>query len=546
MVKIENWTMSKLKILLIIPNENNGEIKHFSPYVSLGIPYVAAIIKQSGYHVEILNLNFFKQNEELHIARLMHKRHYDIVGVGGNIYNLQSIHKILNTVKANQNVIVTLVGGIVLLYETELVFNYLGADYGVIGDADITLPLLLKIIETKRLNELGNINNIIYRNNGQIVRTNYVANTLPIDTLPYPDFDLCNAKSLYYHDIMETNKNLLLPDMKIYHIVSGFNCVRKCTFCANQNRSYRGRSLESIVKEMEYAIENYRIFHFFFANDLFSISWEKTKAFCRAITDISAKYNTQLHFGICVIVKGFNENIAALLKQSGCNLLLFGFESYADNILKSMKKGITTAEISSAINICRKMDLTYRGIFIFGDVEETTQSIKQTLDYWKSVGRGFIALTPIVLLPGSELYDNAKKRKLLKNPLNYLLCLSAKTNRRVALNFSAHLTKFQYIIMLNRLSYYDVRYKLYAKITRKKKNTKKFCNIEFICENCNRHNHKTVSFPLHIDTICNHCGAINTIYSVPTLIMDIYIIVMSIFMLLFGWLYRYKIPSRVI
>jgi hypothetical protein len=140
------------------------------------------------------------------------------------------------------------------------------------------------------------------------------------------------------------------------------------------------------------------------------------REFCSRIKELGLKFSLQARADV------LDEEIIYTLKDSGCYLLLLGIESADDNILKSMKKGISFSQIANALRWANEAGLPIYGNFIFGDIEENMETASKTLNWWKEHPEIniYINLGMIVLYPGSQLYKYAIQRGMIKDKLQYL------------------------------------------------------------------------------------------------------------------------------
>ena len=67
-----------------------------------------------------------------------------------------------------------------------------------------------------------------------------------------------------------------------------------------------------------------------------------------------------------------------LMKDAGCFLVAFGFESGSDEILKRIKKGTTVADNVQAAKWCHEVGLPFWGFFVIGFPWETKKHIMLT------------------------------------------------------------------------------------------------------------------------------------------------------------------------
>ena len=101
-----------------------------------------------------------------------------------------------------------------------------------------------------------------------------------------------------------------------------------------------------------------------------------------------------------------DDDLLAMLKDSGCYLLSMGFESASPTVLKSMKKGISPAQIERGILGCIKAKLCIQGGFIFGDPAETLETLGETIAFARKFPKIDIIFAPIHPYPGTTLYHD--------------------------------------------------------------------------------------------------------------------------------------------
>jgi radical SAM superfamily enzyme YgiQ (UPF0313 family) len=107
-----------------------------------------------------------------------------------------------------------------------------------------------------------------------------------------------------------------------------------------------------------------------------------------------------------------DETLAAM-KQAGCRLMIVGYESGDQQILRNMKKGATLDMARRFTRTAHKLGLTIHGTYVIGLPGETRESIQRTIDFAKEMDTE----TPQVSLahpyPGTEFYDYVKQNNLI-------------------------------------------------------------------------------------------------------------------------------------
>ena len=136
--------------------------------------------------------------------------------------------------------------------------------------------------------------------------------------------------------------------------------------------------------------------------------------FAERMKDYSIKCFVQLR------VSDVERNVLEALKDGGVYMIGYGIESMSNKILKSMKKNISTDQISRALKLTRETKLGIQANLIFGDPEETEETIKETLNWWRKHKEYAISLVMIVSVPNSPLYEYALGKGLIKDELQFL------------------------------------------------------------------------------------------------------------------------------
>ena len=119
-------------------------------------------------------------------------------------------------------------------------------------------------------------------------------------------------------------------------------------------------------------------------------------------------------------VDGLDEELLRTLKDAGCYMVSYGFESYSQTVLNSMKKHVTPEQINKAVQLTLKSNISIQGNFIFGDKAETIHTASETLNYWKNNIPAGIILTFINPYPGTALYKNCVERGVIKDKLDFI------------------------------------------------------------------------------------------------------------------------------
>jgi radical SAM superfamily enzyme YgiQ (UPF0313 family) len=96
-------------------------------------------------------------------------------------------------------------------------------------------------------------------------------------------------------------------------------------------------------------------------------------------------------------------------------LLIVGFESGDPQILKNIKKGATVERARDFAKDCHDLGLAIHGDFVLGLPGETKESIRNTINFAKTLDVETIQVSIAHAFPGTEFYDYAKANGFIKN-----------------------------------------------------------------------------------------------------------------------------------
>jgi anaerobic magnesium-protoporphyrin IX monomethyl ester cyclase len=421
-----------MKILVIQHRFDNGD----SPYnpnsrekvgsyiMPLGLAYISTVLKKSGYDVTVLNLN----NEEGTVKEILKRvdfyMEYDIAFVGGLSMFYPHIKDIIeNTRQFSKNTLIVVGGGIITA-QPEIMFKLLQPDYGIIGEGEVTCLELMKYVEKGEYPV--DIPGLIFNLHGEAVKTRPREPIMDLDALPFPDYapfgfsDLLDSMNPYDSGGMYDVVNHPRP----YPILASRSCPYNCTFCFHPlGQKYRQRSIDNIMAEIKQNVEKYQINIVTIYDELFSNDKDRVIEFCTKFKAYSDTLPYKLWFMCNCRVDTTTDEMLKIMKQSGAYLLSFGLESYSKKVLSSMKKHITPEQIDNIVHLLRKNELGLMGSFIFGDVAETCETAKETLDYIKNnrkllganVGSFFI-----IPFQGTPLYKQCVNEGKIKDELQFI------------------------------------------------------------------------------------------------------------------------------
>lgn len=492
-----------MEILLVVPKYTTSKIittkKNYDYVFPLGLGYICSVLKSAGYNVDCINLNHLEGRIEDLIKNTLDNKKYDYVCSGHMALGYAVIEKIINAAKNHKSNPKVIIGGLLITTEPELMTKSLKFDVGVVGEGEIVIIELIKCLEEK--GDLNKVKGICYLSKeGKPIITKQGKIVEDLDSIPFPDTEALGFEEQL--DKMNFGNALLntFDNARLYHILGSRSCPFKCTFCYHHGK-YRMRSIENIVKEIHYAIEKYKINSLYLNDDMFAFNKERVKNFCKEMKNINKELNGNFKWSCQMSVVTADKETLKMLKDSGCVIISLGLESYHPDILKSMKKPITPQQIDNAIKICRELKFPIMGNFIFGDIAETKETAKTTLDYWKKNCDGQTKLFFIHPYPGSEIYNYCIEKGIIKDKLDFIKNKIHHTNIVNMTNMS----KKEFKELITEISKTKAKYERYI-VPRKIEKTSEnrysvevecpFCKENIAYKNCSITNKRYYVFPV--------------------------------------------------
>lgn len=276
------------------------------------------------------------------------------------------------------------------------------------GEPEMTVVELLESFDSGK--DLDNIEGLIYLKDGKLQRNRARTLMTDLDSLPFPARHLLGNRDFHNpklktgpYTTMLTSRNC--PFKCIYCVPSSLTFARELDFRADHGRKppISFRSPESIEKELEeLAAQGYKAIGF--VDDNFIWNEERTAALCRPLRKHGFLWGCQAR------VDAITEPIAKMLGESGCTYVDLGVESFNDDILKFINKGITSKQIFEAIELLKKYNVPVKlNILIGTSPLETKETLKETLRIAQSLKVDQVMFNIVSPFPGTEFYAMAKE-----------------------------------------------------------------------------------------------------------------------------------------
>lgn len=394
--------MNAIKILLVV--YDNDSYIHWFPQ---GLSYIAAVLRNAGYIVEIYSQDKNHYPDEF-LTEYLDENRFDFIGVSviGGYYQYRKLLNISRAINNSQNRPYYIIGGHGPAPEPEYFFKKTLADAVVIGEGELTIVDLIETIVAKR--PLANVKGIAYCEQGKVVINERRALIKDIDSIPFPAYDLF---PMDYYRLMRmphiSKSAFAMP------ILSGRGCPFHCNFCYRMDEGFRPRSSQSIIGEIELLKKDYGITNIVFSDELLMSSIERTACLCEDFI----KANLNVEWSCCGRLNFAKPELLKLMKNAGCVFINYGIEAFDDQVLVNMKKCLTTEMVTKGIEATLAAGISPGYNIIFGNIGDNRETLNKGVDFLLQYDNcaQMRTIRPVTPYPGSELYYYAQEKDLLKD-----------------------------------------------------------------------------------------------------------------------------------
>jgi radical SAM superfamily enzyme YgiQ (UPF0313 family) len=322
------------------------------PVYPLGTNIVAAAVRNSGHHVKLIDLMVdgesglnatlgeFKPD---YIAFSM--RNVDNVNFNEPLSFVFQYKLLIEKIKQRIQVPIILGGSAYTIFPAQF-REYLGADYGIVGPGEISLPKLIAQIEQKNP---------------------------PKNPIIYGEIDYSGENSYFL-----TRENRLadfyLKKGGMLNVHTKRGCPHQCMYCSYpslEGNQYIFRHAESVVDEIAYLINAHGADFIFFTDSVFNdINHQYL-----LIMDEMVRRGISIPWTCYLRPAKFHKDEIQLMKRSGLHSVEWGSDCSSDRTLEGMKKDFHWEDVRQAHNLFAQYGIPGSHFIIFGGPEETTDTV---------------------------------------------------------------------------------------------------------------------------------------------------------------------------
>ncbi|MFH1461236.1 MAG: radical SAM protein [Patescibacteria group bacterium] len=413
-----------MKTLLINPYFQ-AVTKYERVEMPLGLMYIAAVLEENNFPVRIIDASVGQkrllQKDTWHYGDTLDeliikvkKEQPDIVGIGCFFsmrfpYVLEVAREIK---KINKDIIIAIGGIHPTVFTEQILKDYPFFDYIILGEGEYSFLDLIKVIQSRDLKKLQEIDGLAYCQAGRILinpKTKFIEN---LDTLPFPARHLVPVED-YLRDSAPVNWGL--GANRQFAILTSRSCPNKCSFCSMyliHGARWRARSAENVLEEIELLVNQYQAKELCIEDDNLTLSKQRILDICQGMIDrgIKVKWNTPNG----VAVRYLDYEILQKMKEAGCVCVNLAIESGDEHMRNTViGKNLSQEKIYEVVRICKKIGLKANGYFVLGMPGETKKSLENTNRILKDLPFNGLSIFFATPFPGTKLFQWVTDGKMM-------------------------------------------------------------------------------------------------------------------------------------
>jgi radical SAM superfamily enzyme YgiQ (UPF0313 family) len=388
-----------------------------------GPAYVAGALEAAGHQVFGCNMAYALTKSDAPtllfraLAQSIAECRPDIICLGGLTADYWFIRHAISACRRLVPDTPVVLGGGIVTSDRLFIMAELKPDFSITGDAEIPVVELLAALASG--GPLASVQGLGFWRDGEPVFNSPRAESKHLPDYPWPSYDALGIEDFFRSSTHTHAWHLTAYQSRprVFPISAGRSCPFSCTFCFHSSGSvYKQRPLPDVLAEIAHFHDKYHFNFLLIYDELFSVKEARVRAFCDGIRSLGLDFK----WSAALRVPDISTDLLRDMKDAGCAVVGVGLESASDVVLNSMKKKITKAQMTRAVEASVEAGLVLQGNFIFGDPAETEDTMRETAEFARlHDDKMILNVGQIKPFPGSPIFDDGIARGLIKDRLTY-------------------------------------------------------------------------------------------------------------------------------
>lgn len=372
----------------------------------LSYAYLAGYLKKMGENVKVLFRPPTSQFDVL-VKQIMDLNPV-LVGFGSLYPELYEIKKIIAMLDSAGRQFPIVIGGQMVTPIPKFSVEITGADFGVLGEGEITLEKLVVALREEKdpLNVRGLVvrldDKFIFTGTGDIIEDLAKLPPIPYDLFPVSDWLPIGRWYARYLPQPQWRFN-----DRVINVHGGRGCPFSCNFCYHHSKP-RYRPMDVAMAEAAEALERFDGNMLYFSDDTALPSPLRIRQMLKELKLLKKRveYSVSSRFDI---LDRIDDDLLMEMRETGCRIMGLGIESGSDRILQVIGKKFSVGTIRNGLERLRRVGILPTVSIMVGQYTETGEDVEASIALMResissnpNIQYGFTIATPF---PGSKLYN---------------------------------------------------------------------------------------------------------------------------------------------
>jgi anaerobic magnesium-protoporphyrin IX monomethyl ester cyclase len=380
--------------------EDAKEQRIMKPYPPLGLLYLSSYLRSQGFGVDIYDSTFGTCEQ---LFCILDDGPPGVLGLYVNLMTRANALAIIAHARA-AGWLVTLGGPEPSNYAQE--YLTAGAHLVVAGEGEIAMERLCR--SNFAFPAWPSIPGLMYlAEDGALADTGPAKLLTDLDAQPWPDRESIDIPR--YLKVWRDHHG-----MGSISVITARGCPYRCNWCSHSvyGHTHRRRSPQSVVAEIEWALNRYGPEMLWMADDVFTIHHGWLAEYAAEMK----RRKLRIPFECITRADRLNEKTAALLAELGCMRVWIGSESGSQRILDAMERGVTVEQVQHAVELSRRNGIQTGMFLMWGYEGEDISDIEATVEHVKKCRPDIFFTTVSYPIKGTPYFEKVKQRLVTIEP----------------------------------------------------------------------------------------------------------------------------------
>lgn len=211
-------------------------------------------------------------------------------------------------------------------------------------------------------------------------------------------------------------------DKLILPYIFNFHCPFACAFCSESDEDRKKVIIgeaHKVVEDIETLINKYKTNYFYFFNNAANASGKFIDEFCNYIID----KKIDIKWSDCARFNNLTFERLKLMRDAGCQKLVFGFETASQKLIDLVEKKIDLFHGERVLKWCKELGIIADLEVITGLPQERDEDFQDTVQY-VTKNRPYInymTINEFFVVPNSKIgrYPERYNIELIRNVISY-------------------------------------------------------------------------------------------------------------------------------